>query len=264
MNRATRNNSDELARHNRLKPSRGFNMCCMILGPAGSGKSLLTGQFGGFLKKEGYSVKLVNIDPGSLSLPYVCDFDIREKFTVENIMREEKLGPNGAMIRAMDLLSETRIPKYEGDFILIDTPGQLEIFVFHESGPKIVEQFDNLVGIFIIDASIGFKDLPAAYLYSLAARYRLGINAANILNKVDLLEDREVKRVSDYLFNPTIFEREAKPKGVLSDIYLPLSELLRKVVPAQRIPLVSAQTGKGFDELLDILYEIRCACGDLT
>lgn len=206
----------------------------------------------------------MNLDPGVVSLTYECDFDIRKKFTVEQIMREEGLGPNGAMIRAMDLLGQTRIPKLTGDFILIDTPGQLEVFVFHASGPKIVDQFDPLVGVFIIDSNIGFSDLPAAYLYSLAVRYRLGINAVNILNKVDLLEEGELEKIRAYLLNPTTFEKEAKPKGVLSDLYLPLSDLLRRVVPAQRIPLVSAETGRGFDELLDILHEIRCACGDLT
>ncbi len=243
---------------------RKFNLHCIILGPAGSGKSLLTARFGAFLRKEGYSVKSVNLDPGVVSLSYEYDFDIRKKFTVERIMRKEGLGPNGAMIRTMDLLGQTKIPKLTGDFILVDTPGQLEIFVFHASGPKIVDQFNRLVGIFIIDSSIGFSDLPAAYLYSLAARYRLGINAINILNKVDLLDERELERIRTYLLNPTTFEKEAKLKGVLSDLYLPLSDLLRRVVPAQRIPLVSAETGRGFDELLDILHEIRCACGDLT
>ena len=39
---------------------------------------------------------------------------------------------------------------------------------------------------------------------------------------------------------------------------------LRKFFPAQRIPLISAKTGKGYDELLTILHEVKCSCGDLT
>ncbi|MEM1589609.1 MAG: ATP/GTP-binding protein [Candidatus Bathyarchaeia archaeon] len=76
-------------------------MDVVILGPAGSGKSLLTASFGKHLQKEGYTVKFVNLDPGCTLLPYKCDYDVRSMFTVEEIMRSERLGLNGAMLRAM-------------------------------------------------------------------------------------------------------------------------------------------------------------------
>ena len=136
-------------------------MNVMVLGPAGCGKSLLTEKFGAYLEKEGYSVRYINLDPACLSVSYRCSFDIRERVTVEKIMKEEKLGPNGAMIRAMEKLGNIEIPIYDEDFVLIDTPGQLEIFSFHECGPKIVNQFKELVGVFILDASVGVEDLPA-------------------------------------------------------------------------------------------------------
>ena len=139
-------------------------MNVMILGPAGCGKSLLTEKFSAYLEKEGYSVRYVNLDPGCLSISYRCSFDVREKITVEQIMKEERLGPNGAMIRAMEKLENIRIPDYDADFVLIDTPGQLEIFSFHRCGPKIVNQLKDLIGVFILDASIGVKDLLASYL----------------------------------------------------------------------------------------------------
>ena len=239
-------------------------MNVVVLGCAGCGKSLLTGSFGKYLLREGYSVRFLNLDPGCLSLPYNCDFDIRKKFTIENIMRNEGLGPNGAMLRAMELLSEMKIPMFDGDFVLVDTPGQLEIFAFHASGPKIVGQLADPVGIFIIDATIGVDDLPAAYLYSLATSYRLGINTIIVVNKADLLDERELRSFREHLQNPKILARTIKARGVLADIYIPILRVLCKVIPAQRIPLVSAKTGEGFDELLTMLYEVKCACGDLT
>ena len=239
-------------------------MNVVVLGCAGCGKSLLTGTLGKYLAGEGYSVKFLNLDPGCLFLPYKCDFDIREKFTVESIMRNEGLGPNGAMLRAMEMLSETRIPLLNGDFVLVDTPGQLEIFAFHASGPKIVGQLADPVGIFIIDATVGVNDLPAAYLYSLATSYRLGINTIITVNKVDLLDKRELRSFKKYLQNPKILARTIKARGVLADIYMPILRALCKVIPIQRFPMVSAKTGEGFDELLTMLYEVKCACGDLT
>jgi GTPase SAR1 family protein len=53
-------------------------MNVVVLGPAGCGKSLLAGRFGDYLMREGYSVKFLNLDPGCLSVPYSCDFDVRE------------------------------------------------------------------------------------------------------------------------------------------------------------------------------------------
>jgi len=168
------------------------------------------------------------------------------------------------MLRAMELLSEARIPMFDGDFVLVDTPGQLEVFAFHASGPKIVGRLADPVGIFIIDATIGVEDLPAAYLYSLATSYRLGISTLRVVNKVDLLDEGELRRFKEYLQNPRVLARTVRVKGVLADIYLPMLRVLCKVIPAQRVPLVSAKTGEGFDELLTMLYEVKCACGDLT
>lgn len=239
-------------------------MNVIILGTAGSGKSLLTAEFGRYLKAEGYTVRFANLDPGCIAQPYKCDFDVRCKFTVESIMRTEGLGPNGALLRAMERLEKVKIPKLQADFNLIDTPGQLEAFAFHPSGPKVISKFEELVGIFLIDATIGLEDLPAAYLYSLAVRYRLGIDMITIVNKVDLLSDAEAKRVRRYLMDPASQKQSFRKAGVLADIYMPLSEMLKKLVPAQRIPLVSAKTREGFKDLLDMLFEVKCVCGDLT
>ncbi|MCS7113852.1 MAG: ATP/GTP-binding protein [Nitrososphaerota archaeon] len=239
-------------------------MNVIVLGTAGSGKSLLTAEFGRYLKAEGYTIKFTNLDPGCIAQPYECDFDIRSKFTLNSIMRTEGLGPNGALLRAMEKLGRVKIPIFQADFNLIDTPGQLEVFAFHPSGPKVVSKFNELVGLFLIDATIGLKDLPAAYMYSLAVRYRLGIDTITLVSKSDLLGSGEAERIRRFLMNPASQRRSLKRAGVLADIYVPLSEMLKKIIPAQRIPMVSAKTREGFRDLLDMLHEVKCACGDLT
>jgi hypothetical protein len=95
------------------------------------------------------------LDPGVESLPYKPDFDIRQFFTVESIMKEERLGPNGALVRALERMVEIKgeiKEKVEGikaDFRLVDLPGQLEPFIFH-SGEEILKVFDinRCLGIF--------------------------------------------------------------------------------------------------------------------
>jgi len=39
---------------------------------------------------------------------------------------------------------------------------------------------------------------------------------------------------------------------------LEVAKMLRKFIQAQRIPLISAKTWQGFDELLTLIYEIGC------
>lgn len=101
-------------------------------------------------------------------------------------------------------------------------------------------------------------------MYSLATSYRLGINTVRVVNKVDLLDKQELRKFREYLQNPKILAKTIKKKCVLADIYMPMLRVLCRVIPAQRVPLVSAKTGKGFDELLSMLYEVKCVCGDLT
>ncbi|MEM0040806.1 MAG: ATP/GTP-binding protein [Thermoproteota archaeon] len=78
----------------------------VFIGSAGSGKTSLAKAYGDWLSKSGRKVSFINLDPGVEETPYSPSFDIRTFFTVEEIMRRESLGPNGAMIRAMDILAE--------------------------------------------------------------------------------------------------------------------------------------------------------------
>ncbi|MCX8176233.1 MAG: ATP/GTP-binding protein [Candidatus Bathyarchaeota archaeon] len=238
-------------------------MNILILGPAGSGKTLLTKNFGLYLENEGYSVKYINLDPGVLETPYKADFDVREKFTVEKIMRAEGLGPNGAIIKAMDMLAYVCFPSFDNvDFTLIDTPGQLEPFIFRDAGRKIVEKLGNCICIFIVDLTVPRQNLIGFYLYSLVAKYTLNVETVIMLNKVDLLNKDEIEKTKMILENPLLlFE---KSKSLRDELDFEVVNIVKKFFPPQRIPLVSAKTWKGFNELLTMLYEVKCVCGDLT
>jgi translation initiation factor IF-2 len=59
-------------------------------------------------------------------------------------------------------------------------------------------------------------------------------------------------------------ERESKQEGVYKDLALELSSIIRDFRSPIRLVKTSALTGTGFSELLDIINETSCACGDLT
>ena len=171
-------------------------MNVFILGPAGSGKSLLTANFASYLTDEGYKVRTVNLDPRVLSLGYKADFDVRENFTIEGIMRREGLGPNGAFLKAMDMLAEVDLPRLQRQRLRLirHTRPARTLLVQRFRKEDRREAYGRLL-LFLGDLSASRRNLLGFFLYTLTARYTLGAETLAILNKVDLLNPREVREV---------------------------------------------------------------------
>ena len=116
-----------------------------FIGTAGSGKSTLTQNFKEWMNQRGLDAITVNLDPGAENLPYEPDVDIKDWISLKEIMESYELGPNGAQIAAADMLAlntsdiKESIESFKTDYVLIDTPGQLELFVFREAGKYIVQ-----------------------------------------------------------------------------------------------------------------------------
>lgn len=247
----------------------------MMLGTAGSGKTSLCATFGKWLESEiKAKVAHINLDPGCAFTPYKPHFDIRNMFTVEELMRKEKLGPNGAMIKAAELMEENsgkivnKIERITADFKLIDTPGQMEIFVFRPAGPKIAEALKDrvaTVAVYIIDPSLALTStgLTVAISLSIATQLRLGIPTTTVLNKADEVRGTNIDRLLtdfSYLRSKVVKEK----LGAITDLALHYVEVIRTLSKASRLVKVSAKTGYGMEPLYDIVRESLCVCGDLT
>ncbi|MEM3956547.1 MAG: ATP/GTP-binding protein [Candidatus Bathyarchaeia archaeon] len=239
-------------------------MNIFVLGPAGSGKTLFVRNFSAYLINEGYKVRTINLDPGVLDLGYEPDFDVRSLFTLEGIMREKNLGPNGAMLEAMSRLAEIDLPAFkDADYILFDTPGQLEPFLFRDTGRIIIGKFEDTCCLFIGDLPAIRRNLVGFFLYALAAYYILGTETIAVLNKIDLLSREEVSRIEELVRKPESL-LEGRPSSVKEEMDMEILRALKSFFPPKRIPLISAKTGENFSEILTVLYEIKCVCGDLT
>jgi len=246
----------------------------IVLGTAGAGKSTLVGTFGKWIgRNTDEKVAYVNLDPGCDFVPFKPDFDVRDYFTISKIMHDEKLGPNGAMVRASELLEKkskllsNRINGIKSDIRLIDTPGQMEVFLFH-GGPEITKLVKGTtVSLFLTDAELAAKPsgFVLARLLGLATGLRLGVPAIGVLNKVDLVKGK--MKTIDRMLADAGFLENGIPKessGLSADLALEISEVLSKLLPAARLVKTSAGTGDGMRELYDIVHEVFCTCGDLT
>jgi len=172
---------------------------------AGSGKSVFTASFLDWLRMSDQNVVSLNLDPGATALPYNPDVDVRAFVDIDAIMEEYQLGPNGALLMAADLVGD-RIEEIKesiedsgADIVLIDTPGQIELFAFRESGPYISHamKYDSSATVYLFDAP--FCRSPLNYvsnMFMAAAVYnRLLQPQVYILTKKDLVTSDELDQM---------------------------------------------------------------------
>lgn len=232
-----------------------------ITGTAGSGKSLLTSSLVSWYREKSQDAITVNLDPGVLSLPYDPDVDIRTMIDLERIMTDYSLGPNGALILANDLIAsklsdiQEEIDSTAADFAVIDTPGQIELFAFRESGPFIAKNLhgDSKVLLFLVDALVASS--PANFLslalLSASVRLRMDLPQLQVLSKTDLAMENapEIVRWSR---DASVYE-EALSKIRSGDEYTLYSQLyrtLRKTEFSLSLHPISSYTRDGFVALI--------------
>jgi len=175
---------------------------------AGSGKSLLVASFSEFVRSSEQNVMTLNLDPGATALPYNPDVDVRKYVDIYDLMEKYKLGPNGALIMASDLaadhLEEIRgeLEEEEPDFVLADTPGQIELFAFRESGPYFSKAIvdDSKAVLYALDAPFCRNPMNfVSNLFLAAAVYtRLRQPQVYALTKADLVSEEELERMVDW------------------------------------------------------------------
>ena len=171
-----------------------------ITGTAGSGKSLLTSRLLQWYKdSQSYPISL-NLDPGAVNLPYEPDVDVRNYIDINTLMENYGLGPNGSLVMASDMIAtklediQDEVDNLNPDYIIIDTPGQIELFAFRASGPYFVSNFqsDNKVTLFLFDGMLVSCPINYISIALLASSIKLRLKTAqvNVLTKRDLIIEK--------------------------------------------------------------------------
>jgi GTPase SAR1 family protein len=168
-----------------------------VTGTAGAGKSLLTSKLYDYYTQNGAFAAILNLDPGVESLPYTCDVDVRDYIDIVSIMKEYDLGPNGALIMANDLIASkideirNEVERVNPDYLLVDTPGQIELFAYRSSGGFIIENLtrEEKICIFLFDGSLITTPINFVSIALLASsiRLRLQTPTVNIVTKTDII-----------------------------------------------------------------------------
>lgn len=240
----------------------------VMIGTAGCGKSTLTATLASRMKDYDLEVIIVNLDPAARRLPYTPDVDVRDYASVDDIMNQFGLGPNGALIAAVDMVAgkvdkiKEEIEGLKGEYVIIDTPGQIELFAYRSTGPLIVSALEGttVANLHLFDPNLaryptGFVSLS---LLGLSLQFRFAATQLTLLSKCDMLSREEIDRIVEWSTNSSALYEDVDNvgRGVTRDISKMICEILERVGSRSEIIPVSSETGEGLDQLYAELERI--------
>ncbi|KAL2024038.1 hypothetical protein VTK56DRAFT_273 [Thermocarpiscus australiensis] len=169
----------------------------LVLGSAGAGKSTYCDGMHQFMGAIGRQCSVVNLDPANDRTNYPCALDIRNLVTLEEIMSDDRLGPNGGILYALEELEhnmewlENGLKELGEDYILFDCPGQVELYTHHTSLRNIFYRLQKLgyrlVAVHLSDCFCLTQ--PSLYisnlLLALRAMLQMDLPHINVLTKID-------------------------------------------------------------------------------
>ncbi|GMG41341.1 unnamed protein product [Aspergillus oryzae var. brunneus] len=189
----------------------------LVMGPAGAGKTTFCNAVIQHLQHTRRSCFYVNLDPAAESFSYEPDLDIRELITLEDVMEEMGLGPNGGLIycfefllQNLDFLSEALDPLSEEYLIIFDMPGQIELYTHIPLLPSLVQFLSragplniNLCAAYLLESTfvVDKAKFFAGTLSAMSAMLMLEMPHVSILTKMDQVRDmvtrKELKRFTN-------------------------------------------------------------------
>lgn len=242
-----------------------------VMGIAGSGKSYLTYALGNWLAEHGMDVCRVNLDPAVTWLPYAPDVDIRDYITVEEVVRKYNLGPNGALLVAIDLSINfienlrSEVDELKPNYVIVDTPGQMELFAFRSAGPTIISSLalnDKSVALFLVESTMLSKSSTFLSLIMLALAASIAHRLPQIITitKADLLTKEGYERVVRWIEDPVEIFKDVRREDVMlvtqyGDVVTALEDLMARL-GIGGFAVTSSFTGQGMDELYALIQQV--------
>ena len=133
--------------------------------------------------------------------------------------------------------------------MLVDTPGQVELFAYRDSGPFFVKNIhgDEKMNLFLYDGTMitSPSNFVSLSLLSTSIRLRLGLPTINAITKTDLIQDK---------LNEVL--------GWSSSDY-DLEDQISKEVDGETLPLISVMYRTlNYNDFFDDLFPVSNVTGD--
>ncbi|KAJ3417612.1 hypothetical protein HDV05_000069 [Chytridiales sp. JEL 0842] len=236
----------------------------LCIGMAGSGKTTFMQRLAAQVHTEKRRGYVVNLDPAVGQLPFGANIDIRDTVNYKEVMKQYNLGPNGGIVTSLNLFTTKfdqvldiiakRAPSL--DYILFDTPGQIEIFTWSASGAIITDTLAATyptVVAYIIDTprSTSPVTFMSNMLYAVSILYKTRLPFVLVFNKTDVVSHEfAIEWMTDFeAFQAAVREDTTYMGTLVNSMCLVLEEFYN----ALKVVGVSAVTGAGMDDFFNAI-----------
>ncbi|KAI1784577.1 XPA-binding protein 1 [Ganoderma leucocontextum] len=251
----------------------------ITIGMAGAGKTTFVQRINSYLHSQDPPSPpyVLNLDPAVSNTPFEANIDIRDTVDYHKVMKEYNLGPNGGILTALNLFTtkfdqvldivEKRADTV--DYIILDTPGQIEIFTWSASGAIITDAVASslpTVVAYVIDTPR--TTAPATFmsnmLYACSILYKTKLPFILVFNKTDVRpHDFAVEWMHDFeAFQAALASHqgttddEGEPtymNSLMNSMSLVLDEFYKHLTAVG----VSSMTGAGVKEFFEAVDASR-------
>ncbi|PYI12480.1 hypothetical protein BO78DRAFT_356564 [Aspergillus sclerotiicarbonarius CBS 121057] len=267
----------------------------VCVGMAGSGKTTFMQRINSHLHSKKTVPYVLNLDPAVYSVPFESNIDIRDSINYREVMKQYNLGPNGGILTSLNLfatkvdqiisLLEKRTAPNPStpsakpiEHILVDTPGQIEVFVWSASGSILLEtlasSFPTVIA-YVIDTprTSSTSTFMSNMLYACSILYKTKLPMILVFNKTDVQDAEFAKEwMSDFdAFQQALREEEESGafgteggaggfgagSGYMGSLLNSMSLMLEEFYRHLNVVGVSSMTGDGIDEFFAAVEEKR-------
>jgi len=233
---------------------------------------------------------VMNLDPAVTHMPYDSNIDIRDSVNYKEVMKQYNLGPNGGILTSLNLFA-TKIDQVLNllekrttpdpanptrkpiENILVDTPGQIEVFVWSASGTILLESLASsfpTVIAYIIDTprTSSTSTFMSNMLYACSILYKTKLPMILVFNKTDVKDASFAKEwMTDYdAFQAALQEDENRNAfggqegegtgtGYMGSLLNSMSLMLAEFYAHLSVVGVSSLLGTGIDEFFEAVKE---------
>ncbi|KAF9887772.1 hypothetical protein FE257_009578 [Aspergillus nanangensis] len=267
----------------------------VCVGMAGSGKTTFMQRINSHLHAQNKVPYVVNLDPAVYSVPFESNIDIRDSINYKEVMKQYNLGPNGGILTSLNLfatkvdqiislLEKRTAPNPDTpaakpiEHVLVDTPGQIEVFVWSASGSIFLEtlasSFPTVIA-YVIDTprSSSTSTFMSNMLYACSILYKTKLPMILVFNKTDVQDAAFAKEwMTDFdAFQQALREEEetgafgtegsaggmGAGSGYMGSLMNSMSLMLEEFYRHLSVVGVSSMTGDGVDEFFQAVEEKR-------
>lgn len=263
----------------------------VCVGMAGSGKTTFMQRINAHLHGKKDPPYVINLDPAVLNVPFDSNIDIRDSVNYKEVMKQYNLGPNGGILTSLNLFA-TKVDQILGllekrtqpdpanptrkpiNNILVDTPGQIEVFVWSASGTILLESLASsfpTVIAYIIDTprTSSTSTFMSNMLYACSILYKTKLPMILVFNKTDVKDASFAKEwMTDFeAFQAALQDDENSNafggteggegggSGYMGSLLNSMSLMLEEFYAHLSVVGVSSMTGAGVDDFFKAVAE---------